>query len=125
MLRILLISASLLAASTGALASHDDRVYGRVVSVEPHFTISFGGGSHHDGFRIRYEIGGHHYWTHSHHHPGHFIWVPRPVGHVIHHHRHHNDWHDYRHDRRDWRHERRHDRRDDRNDRHHGHHDRY
>ena len=125
MLRNTLIAAALLTASAGALAGHDDHVYGRVVSVEPNFVISFGSGRHQDGFRIRYEIGGQHYWTHSHSHPGHGIWVPRPYGHVVHHYRQH-DRHDWRDDRRDRRHDRREDRRDDRRDDHHnGHHDRY
>lgn len=101
MLRKTLIAAALLAASSGAMAG-GDYVHGRVVTVEPNFVISFGGGRHHDGFRILYEAGGRHYWTHSHYHPGHVIWVPRPVGHHIHHYK-----HQYRHgwdDRRDkWR----------------------
>lgn len=81
---------ALLAASTGALAG-GDHVYGRVVSVEPHFSISFGSGGY-DGYRILYEVGGHHYWIHSQDRPGHMIWVPRPVAHhVCHHqHRHHH-----------------------------------
>lgn len=85
MLRKNLIAVALLAASTGAMAGYDDHIYGRVVSVEPHFVFSIGSGGHHDGFRVLYEAGGRHYWTHSHHRPGHTIWVPRPVGHVIHH----------------------------------------
>lgn len=107
MLRKTLIAAALLAASAGAMADHNGYVYGRVVTVEPHFVISFGGGRHYDGFRILYEIGGQHYWTHSHHHPGHTIWVPRPAGHVIHHH------YPWRHDWRGWD-DRRHDRWDNR-----------
>ena len=116
MLRKSLIGIALLAASTGALAG-DDYIYGRVVTVEPHFSISFGGGRHHDGFRIMYEVGGQHYWTHSHYRPGHVIWVPRPVVHHIHHHKHkhhyRHGWDDRRHDRWD---DRRHDRWDDRHD---------
>lgn len=123
MLRNSLIAISLLAASTGAMAGHGDYIYGRVVTVEPHFSISFGGGSHHDGFRILYESGGQHYWTHSRHRPGHVIWVPRPVGHYIHHHKHHQ-----RHDRGNHRDDRHDDRgtweRHDRDGRR-GHHDRY
>ena len=96
---------ALLAASTGAMAG--DYVYGRVVTVEPHFSISFGSGRHHDGFRIMYEVGGQHYWTHSHRRPGHVIWVPRPVVHHVHHHkyRHHyrHDWNDRWNDRWDGR----------------------
>lgn len=107
MLRKSLIAVALLAASTGAMAG-GDYVYGRVVSVEPHFSISFGSGSR-DGYRIMYEVGGHHYWTHSHRRPGHVIWVPRPVAHPIHHHKHK---HHHRHGCDD----RRHDGWDDRED---------
>lgn len=103
---------ALLAASTGVMAN-DGYVYGRVVTVEPHFSISFGSGRHHDGFRIMYEVGGQHYWTHSHRHPGHVIWVPRPVVHHVHHHKYK---HHYRHDWNDRRHDRWDDRRDGRRD---------
>lgn len=120
MLRKSLIAIALLAASTGVMAGHSDHIYGRVVSVEPHFVLSIGGGGHHDGFRILYEVGGRHYWTHSHHRPGHVIWVPRSVGHVVHHHKHHkrHGWDDRRDGRGPWEHH------DDRGDRR-GHHDRY
>lgn len=114
MLRKMLIAVALLAASTGVMAN-DDYVYGRVVTVEPHFSISFGSGRHHDGFRIMYEVGGRHYWTHSHRHPGHVIWVPRPAVHHVHHHKYK---HHYRHGWNDRRHDRRHDRWDDRWDDH-------
>jgi hypothetical protein len=115
MLRKTLIAAALLAASTGAVA-HNDYVYGRVVTVEPHFVLSFSSGRYQDGFRILYESDGRHYWTHSHHHPGHAIWVPRPVGHYAHHHKHHyrDDWDDRRDGGRDhrgtWDRHERHDR---------------
>lgn len=128
MLRKSLIAIALLAASASGsvLADHREHVYGRVVSVEPHFSISFGSG-HHDGFRILYEVGGRHYWTHSRHHPGHVIWVPRPLGHHVDHHKHHNKHH-YRHERRE-RHDGWRDGRDtwDRHDHdgQHRHHDRY
>lgn len=135
MLRNSLIAISLLAASAGAMASDDDYIYGRVVTVEPHFSISFGGGGHHDGFRILYESGGQHYWTHSRHRPGHVIWVPRPIGHNVQHHKHHrhHGWHGRRDDHRDDHHYGRHDdRHDDRGtwERHgrdgrRGHHGRY
>lgn len=123
MLRNTLIAAALLTASAGALAGHDDHAYGRVISVEPNFVISFGSGSHQDGFRIRYELGGNYFWTHSRHHPGHAIWVPRPVGPVMHHygsyphwkHGRHDDWDDRRDGRRDRRHD---DWRDRDHDRH-------
>jgi hypothetical protein len=96
LLHKILGAAALLAASTGVMAG-GDYVYGRVITAEPHFSISFGSGRHHDGFRILYEVGGQHYWTHSPYHPGHVIWVPRPVGHYIHHHKHH-----HKHHRHDW-----------------------
>ncbi len=92
MLRKSLIAVALLAASSGAMAD-DDYVYGRVVTVEPSFSISFGSGSHHDGYRVMYEVGGRHYWTHSHDHPGEVIWVQRPPGHYVHHHKHHYKGH--------------------------------
>ncbi|MEQ1663151.1 MAG: hypothetical protein ABL877_10705 [Thiobacillus sp.] len=77
MLRNLILAASLLVASGSALAWDGyNRSYGHVVSVEPHFVLSFGGGRHHDGFRVLYEVSGTRYWTHSHHHPGHTILVP-------------------------------------------------
>lgn len=105
MLRNTFIAAALLAASAGAMAGHDDRVYGRVIAVEPNFVISFGSGSYQDGFRVRYELGGNHFWTHSHHHPGHMIWLPHHARPVIHHphHPHHwkHKWHDAHHDRHD------------------------
>lgn len=124
MLRTLLIATALLTTSGAALA-RDGHDYGRVISVEPHFVISFGT-RHHDGFRILYESGGHHYWTHSYHHPGHRIVLPPPhriyygypsqhygwKGHDRHHWKgHRDDWHDDRRDhRRDHREHRRHDR---------------
>ncbi len=122
MLRKSLIAIALIAASSGAMASHDDHVYGRVVSIEPHFSVSFGSDRHHDGFRILYEVGGNRYWTQSHYYPGRVIWVPRPVGHQVHHHKYqgrfderdrHYGWRD---DRGSWdRHN--HDGRRDRHDR--------
>lgn len=114
-----LIALALLAASCGAMA-HGDLVYGRVVAVEPQFSISISGGRHHDGFRVLYESGGQRYWTYSVYHPGPVIWVPYPPGHHVHpprhrhHHRHewggwrdgpgrdgHRGW-DERERRRDW-----------------------
>jgi len=111
MLRTLLVATVLLTATGSALA-HNDHVYGRVVTVEPHFAISFGT-RHHDGFRVLYESGGSHYWTYTPHHPGHAIVLPPPhrVRHV-HHHRDYGrgwdarrDWDDRRDDWRDDRHE--------------------
>lgn len=116
MLRTLLIATTLLTASGAALA-RDGHEYGRVISIEPSFSIS-SGTRHHDGFRVLYESGGHHYWTHTPHHPGHYF-VPPPHHRVAYghpgwkgHDRHHwkgrrDDWHD---DRRDHREYRRHDR---------------
>lgn len=94
MLRKSLIAIALLGASTAAMAS-DDRIYARVVTVEPQFVFSFGS-RHHDGFRVRYEVGGQHYWTHSHHHPGQVIWVAPPPRYYGHHPRHHYKRH-YKH----------------------------
>lgn len=94
MLRTLILATNLLVASGSALAWDGyDRSYGHVVSVEPHFVLSFGGGRHHDGFRVLYEVGGSRYWTHSHHHPGHTILVPSyrthdSYGHGRHHYKH-------------------------------------
>ncbi len=121
MLRKSLFAIALLAASGGAMAGHDDYVYGRVVSVEPHFSISISSGRYHDGFRILYETGGQRYWTHSTHRPGQVIWVPRPAVRHMHHHYDRHDRRDRRDDRREdygrWGH-------DDRGDRH-EHHDRF
>lgn len=129
MLRTLMIATALLATSGTALA-HGGHTYGRVVSVEPHFSISFGSG-HYDGFRVVYESGGHRYWTHSRYHPGHMVVLPsshRHVKYVSHSHA-HRGW-DNRHgwsgprdrgDRHDWRHERR----DHRGDHRRGHGSRY
>lgn len=129
MLRTLILATGLLVASSGVLARGDyDHGYGRVVSVEPHFVISFGGGRHHDGFRVLYDVGGTRYWTHSHHHPGHSLFVPPPhrvhysgaYGHERRDWRHHggyrhSDHHGYRH------HDRHHDRHSDRREHHRGH----
>lgn len=118
MLRTFVIATALLTASGTALA-HDDYGYGygRVVTVEPHFVISFGT-RHHDGFRVLYESGGSHYWTHTPHHPGHTIVLPprHRIHHVRHHHKHRRGWDDRHgwHDDRDWRDDRREYRRYDR-----------
>lgn len=88
MLRTLLIAVALLGTSGTAMArgnydyGHD---FGRVVSVEPHFSISFGS-RHHDGFRVLYESGGDHYWTHTTYRPSHTIVLPprHQVHHVYH-----------------------------------------
>lgn len=125
MLRTLLIATTLLAASGTAFA-RSDYGHGRVVSVEPHFVISFGT-RHHDGFRVLYESGGSRYWTHTPHHPGHVIVLPPP--HRVTHVQHYRDyghgwdgrrgWND-RHGHDDWRDDRRGHRSDRRDHRRHG-----
>jgi len=115
MLRTLLLATALVTASGTALA-HSDYGYGRVVSVEPHFSISFGT-RHHDGFRVLYESGGTRYWTHTPHHPGHVIVLPRHqyrVKHVHHYRDYGHGWDDRRDGWRDDRREHRSDRRDHR-----------
>jgi hypothetical protein len=74
MLRTFLLATAMLAASGTALA-HGDNGYGRVVSVEPHFVISFGTRQP-DGFRVLYESGGNRYWTHTSYYPGPSIVLP-------------------------------------------------
>lgn len=103
MLRTLLTATALLAASGTALA-HNDYAYGRVITVEPRVSVSFGTG-YHDGFRVLYESGGTRYWTHTPRHPGHVIVLPPP--HRVTHVQHYRDY-GYRDggrgwdDRRDW-----------------------
>jgi hypothetical protein len=80
MLRQALLAAALLAATLSAHAG--SYVEGRVISVEPRLSVSFGSLLH-DGFRVEYEFGGERYNTHSHRHPGPVILVPPPVR-VIH-----------------------------------------
>ncbi len=120
MLRTLLIATALLTTSGAALA-RDGHDYGRVISVEPSFSISFGT-RYDDGFRVLYESGGHNYWTHTSYHPGrYFVLPPRQYvqsGYGYHdqgwngRERHH--WQGHREDRRDDRDDRRDDRRHDR-----------
>jgi hypothetical protein len=75
MLRTLLIAGVLLTASSTSFAHDGGHGYGRVVSVEPRFVISFG--THRpDGFRVLYESGGYRYWTHTSHYPGPRIVLP-------------------------------------------------
>lgn len=77
MLRKLLLATALLAAS-GASFAHDGYYgYGRVVSVEPNFVISFGTRER-DGFRVLYESGGARYWTTTSYYPGPTIVLPPP-----------------------------------------------
>lgn len=115
MLRNLLIAAALLTVSGTALAHRDDG-YGRVISVEPNFVISFGT-RHHDGFRVMYESGGDRYWTYSPYRPGRTIILP-PRHRVYHVHQYREyggrwdnrrDWNDRRGDWRDDRHDNRHE----------------
>ncbi|MCL5059617.1 MAG: hypothetical protein M1449_03330 [Candidatus Thermoplasmatota archaeon] len=89
MLRTLLIATTLL---SGTAFAYD----GRVITVEPNITFSFGT-RHHDGFRVLYEFGGHQYWTHTPHHPGHTIVLP-PQHQVNVYHHYDNGWRDRRHD---------------------------
>lgn len=107
MLRTLILASTL--AMSGLAHAHGYAYHaGRVVTVEPTFTISFGQ-RYPDGYRILYEVGGHRYWTHSYHRPGHTIVVPaRPVTHVYHHYHYGKPgWHPRHDDRRHWRHDRR------------------
>ena len=76
-LRTLLIASALLGASGASFAHGDDYGYGRVVSVEPNFVISFGSRER-DGFRVLYESGGYRYWTHTAYYPGRTIVLPPP-----------------------------------------------
>lgn len=99
MLRTLLLATALLSTSGTALA-HNDHGYGRVVSVEPQFSIAFGS-RHHDGFRVLYESGGTRYWTYTPHHPGPVIVLPPPhyrVQPVYYHHDYGRGWDDRRDD---------------------------
>ena len=78
MLRKLLLATALLAASGASFAhDRDGYGYGRVVSVEPRFTISFGTREP-DGFRGLYESGGYRYWTNTSYYPGRTIVLPPP-----------------------------------------------
>ncbi len=105
MFRKTLIAAALLAASSAAMA-HEDYVYGRVVTVEPSFSVTFSSGRPYDGFRVMYEVGGHNYWTYSAYRPGPVIWVPRPpiyrAAPYPYPHYYRNDWDDWHRHRRDW-----------------------
>ena len=76
-LRTLLIASTLLTASGASFAHGGDYGYGRVVSVEPHFVISFGTRER-DGFRVLYESGGSRYWTTTSYYPGPTIVLPPP-----------------------------------------------
>ncbi len=111
MLRTVLLASILLTGSGTALA-HGDYGYGRVVTVEPHFVISFGT-RHHDGFSVLYESGGHRYSAYTPYHPGRTIVLPAhhriQYGHAY---RDSRDGRNYRRDR-NVRHENRHEARHD------------
>jgi hypothetical protein len=77
MLRTSLIAAALLTASAGALA-HQNEVYVRVVPVEPHWAVSFGG-PYPNSFQVFYESGGYPYGTRSYGPPVRVIRAPYPV----------------------------------------------
>jgi hypothetical protein len=109
MLRTLLIATALLTASSASFAHDRDDGYGRVVSVEPRFVISFGTRQP-DGFRVLYESGGTRYWTHTSYYPGPAIMLPppyrvQPVYYPREYRRgwHDRGWHDWRDERRGYR----------------------
>jgi len=77
MLRNLLIAGVLLTASGASFAHDGGYGYGRVVSVEPRFTISFGT-YRPDGFQVLYEYGGYRYRTYTSYYPGPRIVLPPP-----------------------------------------------
>lgn len=88
MLRPLLLATSLLAASGAALA-HGDYGHGRVVTIEPRFSVSFGT-AYPESSRVLVERGGTRYWTYKSYHPAHTVVVPRHDWHA------HHDWdHDW------------------------------
>lgn len=110
MLRKTMISALFLIASGSAMAGDDGRVYGRAVSVEPSFSLSFSSG-HPYHYREPHYSG--HRYGYDHYRPYETVYVPRPVvKHVYHnnyyrvedgrHHKHHRGWKE-RHERREWR----------------------
>lgn len=94
-----------LASTAPALASggyYDDYVDARVIRVEPHLSFSYSNWGGDDAFRILYEWGGNHYWTHGPRHPGRVIRVrpPRVVHHYYQPYYRYERHHEYRHDRR-------------------------
>ncbi|MHB0973283.1 MAG: hypothetical protein ACYC0P_03465 [Thiobacillus sp.] len=111
MLRKLLLATALLTASGASFAHGGGDGYGRVVSVEPHFVISFGTRER-DGFRVLYESGGYRYWTYTSYYPGPTIVLPPPYRvERVYYRDYRRDWHDRDRDRRGggwggWRHER-------------------
>jgi len=101
MLRISLIAAALLTASTGALA-HQNETYVQVVPVEPHWVVSYGS-PYPSSVQVFYGTGAYPYWTRSYGPPVRVIRAPYPVygypdGHRAHgHHDYHHDGHEYGH----------------------------
>lgn len=117
MIRKLLIAATFAtAAVSGAAFAHGSQGYGRVIAVEPRVSVAFGTG-YYDGFRVLFESGGQHYWTHTPYRPGPTLVMPPAYRmypappHVV---RHYPGWDE----RRGWRDDYRHDRRHDRHNRH-------
>jgi hypothetical protein len=102
MLRTALLAAALLATSQSALAHRGDRYEGRVISVEPSFTMTFGSLVR-DGFQVVYDFGGRRHVTTTSYAPGPYIVVPpvREVVYVVEEDRRHGRHH--RHDRARWR----------------------
>lgn len=116
MLRTLLIAAALLTATGTSFAHGGGDGYGRVVSVEPHFVISFGS-PYPDGFSVLYETGGARYWTHTPYYPGPTIVLPHRVQRVYYRddghgwddrrngHARRDDWRDEHREHRRWHHD--------------------
>jgi hypothetical protein len=75
MIRKLFVAAAMLLAASASALAHGNYGYGRVVTVEPHFAISFGTRDH-DLFSVLYESGGSRYWTHAPYHRGPVIVQP-------------------------------------------------
>lgn len=112
MLRKILLSAALIAASTGAFARGGDHW-----GIEPQVSVSVGS-LWHDGFNINFATGGGHYYSPRHYSPAPVIVVPPPQR-IVHVHRHeyrnkhwddrgrrawkeHDRWDHRRDDRRGW-----------------------
>ena len=117
MLRKLLLATALLTVSGASFAHGGDYGYGRVVSVEPRFVVSFGTRER-DGFRVLYESGGARYWTTTSYYPGPTIVLPPPYRVERVYYRDYGDdwgwghrrggWDGWRHERREHRREHRH-----------------
>ena len=117
MLRKLLLATALLTESGASFAHGGGDGYGRVVSVEPRFVVSFGTRER-DGFRVLYESGGARYWTTTSYYPGPTIVLPPPYQVERVYYRDYGDdrgwdhrrggWDGWRHERREHRREHRH-----------------